>query len=225
MRVLIIEDELRLAQNIATMLREQSLLAVDISSDGEDGQHMAGTGAYDLIILDLLLPKLDGLTILKNLRAKKIATPVLILTARDATDDVVRGLNMGCDDYLTKPFEMAELSARCKALIRRGHGQRAPVITVGELTIDTAARRVAVKDKVILLHAMEYRLLEYLAMRSGQIASKSEILDHLYDFDSENFSNVVEVYISSLRRKLSAGGEDKLIHTVRGQGYMLGEAR
>lgn len=223
MRVLIVDDEQRLARNIAALLREQLSFAVDVSFDGEDGLHMARTNPYDLIVLDLLLPKISGLAILKTLRDAGSHAPVLVLTARDTTDDVVKALDLGCDDYLTKPFEMAELAARCKALIRRSHGRPAPVIFVGELAINTAAGRVSVRDRVIPLHAMEYRLLHYLAMRAGQIVPKVDILDHLYDFDSENFSNVVEVYISTLRRKLEAGGAGKLIHTIRGQGYLLGQ--
>lgn len=223
MRVLIIEDEPRLARNIAALLREQASYAVDISLDGEDGLHMAMTNPYDLLILDLMLPKVDGLTILRTLRDSGARTPVLILTARDATADVVKGLDSGCDDYITKPFEMAELAARCKALIRRSHGQPAPVLTIGPLAINTATRLVTLRDKPLQLQAMEYRLLEYLARRAGAIVSKAEILDHLYDFDSENFSNVVEVYISSLRRKLEDTPSTRLIHTLRNQGYLLGE--
>lgn len=221
MRVLIVEDEERLARNIAALLREQASFAVDVSTDGEDGRHMAMTNPYDLIILDLMLPIVDGLTILRQLRDKQIAVPVLILTAKDATDDVVSGLDLGCDDYLTKPFEMSELVARCRALIRRSHGRPAPILQAGELAINTSSRQVTVGGRPVLLHAMEYRLLEYLAMRAGEIVSKADILDHLYDFDAENFSNVVEVYISSLRRKLDP--VHQLIHTVRGQGYLLGE--
>lgn len=223
MRVLIIEDEPRLARNIAALLREQASYAVDISLDGEDGLHMAQTNPYDLIILDLMLPKVDGLTILRTLRNGGAQTPVLILTARDATADVVAGLDTGCDDYLTKPFEMAELAARCKALIRRSHGQPAPVLTIGPLAINTATRLVTLHEKPLQLQAMEYRLLEYLARRAGAIVSKSEILEHLYDFGSENFSNVVEVYISALRRKLDDSPTTRLIHTLRNQGYLLGE--
>ena len=223
MRVLIVEDEIRLARNIAAMLREQASYAVDISTDGEDGQHMALTNPYDLILLDLLLPKIDGFTILRNLRQKGVPTPVLVLTAKDATQDIVGGLDLGCDDYLTKPFEMAELMARCKALVRRSHGQPTPVLKIGLLAVNTASGRVTLNEKPVPLHAMEYRLLEYLAMRTGQIVSKTDILEHLYDFGSENFSNVVEVYISTLRRKLDPGPGHQLIHTVRGQGYLLGE--
>lgn len=223
MRVLIIEDETRLARNIAALLREQASYAVDISNDGEDGRHMALTNPYDLIILDLMLPKVDGLTILRTLRDGGVHTPVLVLTARDATADVVAGLDNGCDDYLTKPFEMAELAARCKALIRRSHGQPAPVLTIGPLAINTATRLVTIAGRQLQLQAMEYRLLEYLARRAGAVVSKAEILDHLYDFDSENFSNVVEVYISALRRKLEDSPSTRLIYTLRNQGYMLTE--
>jgi DNA-binding response OmpR family regulator len=222
-KVLIVEDEPRLADNVAKFLKERANFAVDVSTDGEDGLHMAMGNPYDLIILDLMLPKVDGWSILRELRAKGIATPVLVLTARGATDDIVRGLDQGGDDYLTKPFELAELAARCKALIRRSHGQAAPVVKVGGLKIDTSARAVTMNGRNILLHAMEYRLLEYLAMRAGRVVSKSELLEHLYDFDSENFSNVVEVYVSSLRRKLDPGPRHKLIHTIRGSGYLMGD--
>jgi DNA-binding response OmpR family regulator len=223
MRILVIEDEVRVARNIARFLREQANYAVDLSADGEDGLHMATTNPYDLVVLDLMLPKLDGWGVLRQLRAGGNDTPVLVLTARDATEDVVRGLEEGGDDYLTKPFEMPELAARCKALIRRGHGRAAPVLRVGPLEINTSARKVTLDGQIVLMHAMEYRLLEYLAMRAGEVVSKTDILEHLYDFNSENFSNVVEVYISSLRRKLDPGPPHKLIHTVRGAGYMLGE--
>ena len=219
MRVLIIEDEKRLARNIAQLLKDKASFAVDISNDGEDGQHMAMTGPYDLIILDLMLPKVDGLEILKRLRAKGDRTPVLILTARGTTDDVVRGLDLGCDDYLTKPFEIAELLARCKALIRRAHDRPNPVVTIGRLRINTATRAVTFRGRTDFLPAMQYRLLEYLAMRPGEVVAKESILEHLYDFDSERFSNVVEVYISSLRKRFGAG----LIRTARGQGYILAE--
>jgi DNA-binding response OmpR family regulator len=224
MRILVVEDEARVARNIAMFLREQANYAVDVSGDGEDGLHLATTNPYDLVILDLMLPKVDGWSILRQLRANGNDTPVLVLTARDATEDVVRGLEEGGDDYLTKPFEMAELAARCKALIRRGHGRAAPVLRVGSLEINSSARKVTLDGRIVLMHAMEYRLLEYLAMRAGEVVSKADILEHLYDFDSENFSNVIEVYISSLRRKLDPGPGHKLIHTVRGAGYMLGEA-
>lgn len=223
MRVLIIEDEIRLARNIAKVLDEEYSWAVDISADGEDGQHMAMTNPYDLIILDLALPKLNGLEILGGLRKKEIAVPVLILTARDATSDVIQGLEAGSDDYMIKPFDMGELLARCKALVRRSYGRAASVIEIGLVNINTAKHQVMIGDKPVRLSAMEYRLLEYLAMRAGEVVSKTDIVEHLYDFGSENFSNVVEVYICSLRRKLDSGAGTELIHTFRNQGYLLGE--
>ncbi|MBN1845933.1 MAG: response regulator transcription factor [Sedimentisphaerales bacterium] len=225
MRSLIIEDEARLARNIAKVLAETTSFAADISTDGEDGLHMALSQAYDLIILDLMLPKIPGLQILRTLRQKGCRTPVLILTARDASDDIIEGLDRGADDYLTKPFEMGELIARCKAMVRRVYDQPNPVIRVGDLRIDTASREVTVQGRRVILPAMEYRLLEYLAMREGQIASKTEIIDHLYDFQSENFSNTVEVYVSCLRRKIDPGPRHELIHTVRGRGYYIGERK
>jgi DNA-binding response OmpR family regulator len=219
MRVLIIEDEERLARNIAKVLRGLPDFAVDVSLDGEDGQHMALSSQYDLIILDLMLPKIDGLSILRNLRSASCRTPVLILTAKDTTADIVKGLNLGSDDYLTKPFEMAELVARCRALIRRAYDRPDPVLRAGGLEIDTRSHTVHFGGRSQVLPAMEYRLLEYLAMRAGQVVSKEDILEHLYDFDSERFSNVIEVYVSSLRKRFDAD----LIQTIRGQGYILRE--
>lgn len=223
MRVLIVEDEIKLARNIARVLDEEYSWAVDISTDGEDGRHMAMKNPYDLIILDLSLPKMSGLEILRDLRKSEIAIPVLILTARDAVSDVVRGLEAGSDDYMVKPFDMRELIARCRALVRRSYNRSAPAIQVGDLSIDTSSHRVTVGDRLVRLSAMEYRLLEYLAMRAGQVVSKTDIMEHMYSFSSENFSNVVEVYVCSLRRKLGSVSESRLIHTFRGQGYLLGE--
>ena len=222
-RVLIIEDEERLARNIARVLAEEVSYAVDTSADGEDGLHMAGSGAYDLVILDLLLPGLGGMDILKALRAAGSRTPVLILTARDTPADIRRGLDLGGDDYLTKPFDMGELVARCRALIRRAYDRPNPVLAVGGIRINTAAHSVTFRGKTVLLGAMEYRMLEYLAMRAGEVVSKADIEEHLYDFNSETVSNVIEVYISLLRKRFDPGPRHRLIHTVRGQGYVLGE--
>jgi two-component system OmpR family response regulator len=223
MRTLVIEDEIRIARNITKVLDEECSWAVDICTDGEDGRHMAMTNPYDLIILDLGLPKVPGLDILKDLRKKGMATPVLILTARDAADDIIQGLETGSDDYMVKPFDMRELIARCKALVRRSYGRAAPVLEIGNMSINTARHQVTVGGKPVRLSAMEYRLLEYLAMRAGEVVSKADIVEHLYDFGSDKFSNVVEVYICSLRRKLGSGSETELIHTFRNQGYLLGE--
>jgi DNA-binding response OmpR family regulator len=219
MRVLIVEDEARLARNVASVLREAASFAVDIASDGEDGLHLARTNPYDLVILDLMLPKLGGLDVLSTLRSEGGRVPVLVLTAKDSSEDIVQGLDLGSDDYLTKPFEMAELLARCRALIRRSYDRPDPTIVAGALEIDPRRRLVRYKGKEHVLPAMEYRLLEFLAMRAGEVVSKEDILEHLYDFDAERFSNVIEVYISSLRKRFGAA----VIETFRGQGYRLVE--
>ena len=223
MRILIIEDEIKIARNITKVLDEEYSWAVDISTDGEDGRHMAMTNPYDLIILDLGLPKINGIEILKHLRKNGKDTPVLILTARDDTRDIVQGLESGSDDYIVKPFDMRELMARCQALVRRSYGRVDPVIKIGDISINTARHQVIFRKNSIQLSAMEYRLLEYLAMRTGEVVSKTDIIEHLYSFGSENFSNVVEVYISSLRKKLGSGQGGEVIHTLRNQGYVLGE--
>jgi len=223
MRVLIIEDEVKIARNITRVLDEEYSWAVDICTDGEDGRHMAMTNPYDLIILDLGLPKIGGIEILRDLRDRGMTTPVLILTARDDTRDVIQGLEAGSDDYMVKPFDMSELMARCKALVRRSYGRAAPVIEIGDISINTARHQVIFHGRPVRLSAMEYRLLEYLAMRAGEVVSKADIAEHLYSSYSENFSNVVEVYISSLRKKLSSGPNREVIHTLRNQGYVLGE--
>ena len=219
MKALVIEDELRLARNIARMLDEQTSFAVDISTDGREGRHMAMSCAFDLVILDLMLPGVDGMTVLRDLRGRGITTPVLILTARDTREDIVRGLDVGGDDYLAKPFDMDELLARCRALVRRSYGKARPIIAVGEIEIDTTARKVVFQGRQEDLPAMEYRLIEYLAMRLGDVVSKEEILDRLYGSDTEPFSNVIEVYVSSLRKRFGV----ESIHTVRGLGYRLQE--
>lgn len=173
------------------------------------------------MILDLMLPGVDGLTILQAVRSRGNHCPVLILTALTTKEDVIRGLNFGSDDYLGKPFDLGELLARVKALIRRSHNRPDPVLRVGDLEIETHRHLVRRGGREFLLPALEYRLLEYLAYRAGEVVSKTELLEHLYDYNWEKFSNVVEVYVSSLRRKLEQGGLPKLIHTIRGQGYVL----
>jgi two-component system response regulator PhoP len=220
MRVLIVEDEKRLAENIARSLRESAGYAVDVALDGEDGLYMAQTNPYDLVVLDLMLPKVDGLSLLKKLRGDGGEAPVLVLTARDEKESVVALLNAGADDYLAKPFDLGELMARAKALIRRGKGHSDALLKVGDIEINTANLTVRKSGEAVTLTAMEYRVLEYLAHRPGAVVSKTELLEHLYDFNWERFSNVIEVYISGLRRKLE-DGDAKLIHTLRGQGYML----
>src|SRR5437660_10927443 len=221
MRVLIIEDEPRLAENVDSTLRDTAGYAVDVAADGQEGLFLAESNAYDAVLLDLMLPKLDGMQVLKRIRESGQHTPVLVLTARDDKESIVALLNAGADDYLTKPFDLGELLARTKALIRRGKGQPSPVVTIGDLQLNTANRTVQRAGRTIMLTAMEYRLLEYLAHRPGAVVSKTELLEHLYDYNWEKFSNVIEVYISGLRRKLDDGSDRQLIHTVRGQGYVL----
>jgi DNA-binding response OmpR family regulator len=221
MRVLLVEDERRLADNIARSFRESAGYAVDIAVDGAQGLYLAESNNYDLVVLDLTLPKLDGHSLLVRFRHSGHATPVLILSARDEKQSVVRLLNAGADDYLPKPFDLGELLARAKALIRRGTGQRAPVISLADLEMDTVERTVRRGRQEIALAPMEYRVLEYLAHRPRAVVSKTELLEHLYDYNWEKFSNVIEVYISGLRRKIDDENSVKLIHTVRGHGYVL----
>ena len=223
LRVLIVEDEPRLAENIARSLRENAGYAVDIAPDGLEGLFLAESSDYDTVLLDLMLPKLEGLEVLKRLRKSGSHTPVLILTARDEKESVVTLLNAGADDYLTKPFDLGELLARTKALIRRGKGQPSPVLAIGDLELNTVSRSVQRGGKSVTLTAMEYRVLEYLAHRPGAVVSKTELLEHLYDYNWEKFSNVIEVYVSGLRRKLEGSRSRQLIQTIRGQGYILQE--
>jgi DNA-binding response OmpR family regulator len=220
-RVLVVEDHAGLAKNVARALLESAGYAVDVSLDGQDGLFMGESNPYDLILLDLMLPKMDGLEVLRGLRRKNIRTPVLILTSRDDKESTVSLLDAGADDYLTKPFDVDELVARCRALIRRAHGVASPVIEVGDLVIHAEEMKVTRADRLLTLTAMEYRLLEYMAHRPRAVLSKSELLEHLYDHNWEKFSNVLEVYISSLRRKLNRDGATPLIHTLKGRGYVL----
>ncbi len=221
MRILIVEDEEKLAGNVAKVLRQLLDAAVDISIDGRDGCHMAISEPYDAVILDLMLPKMDGLSVLHELRKQDVFTPVLILTAKNGTENVIAGLNAGSDDYLTKPFEMAELVARVQALVRRSYNRPTPDIRVGELTIDLNTREARAREHVMQLRPLEFALLEYLSLRVGTTVSKTDILEHLYDFNAETFSNVVEVYISRLRKELRRLKKPCRIHTVRGMGYRL----
>jgi two-component system response regulator PhoP len=221
MRVLVIEDHAGLARNVARALRDCAAYAVDISPDGQDGLFMALSTPYDLVLLDLTLPCLDGLEVLGRLRAASSQIPVLILTSRDDKETTVALLNAGADDYLAKPFDISELVARCRALIRRSHGSAAPRLQIGDLIILPEAMTATRGAQPLALTAMEYRLLEYMAYRPRAVLSKSELLEHLYDYNWEKFSNVLEVYVSSLRRKLNREGAAPLIHTLRGRGYVL----
>lgn len=223
MRLLLIEDYPPLQKSITKGLREAGF-AVDVTGDGDEGLWYAMGNEYDAIILDLMLPGTDGWTILKTLRARNKNTHVLILTARGDVPDRVKGLELGADDYLTKPFAFEELLARIQALVRRAYDQKSPDVCIGELRIDAVAQRVWLGDRQIELTSREYSLLEYLARRKGQVVLRSDIWEHVYDFHSSATSNVVDVYIGYLRKKLDDPQKPALIHTVRGRGYTLGQA-
>ena len=216
MRILIVEDEIDLAKAVRQALEEEGF-AVDAAHDGESGLFNAKSWDYDAILLDLMLPRMDGWEVLRRLRAEGKKTPVLVLTARDAVVDKVKGLNTGADDYLTKPFELSELLARVRALIRRSAGHADPVLRAGDVAIDTAAKIVSVGGKAVELTAKEYALAELLVLNRGKLVTRTQIYDHIYDESDPTMSNVVDVYVSTLRRKL---GKD-FVETRRGQGYIV----
>jgi DNA-binding response OmpR family regulator len=220
MRVLLIEDHRPLQRALKLGLEEEGF-AVDVASDGLEGDYKASTAEYDVIVLDLMLPHVDGLTLLQRWRKKGMTAHVLILTARGTTEDKVKGLDLGADDYLTKPFELGELLARIRALIRRGHQVKTPVINIHDLEIDTAARVVRRAGLAIHLTPREFALLEFLAYHRGKVVTRSMIWEHLYDERDENTSNVVDVYIRYLRNKVDKGFDVPLILTRWGEGYML----
>ncbi len=223
MRVLIVEDEERLARNLKRGIESLPSFVADVLYLGTEARDRLLSGEpYDLLLLDRILPDMDGLDLLLALREKGLTLPVLVLTALDEKKEVVKGLNYGCDDYLAKPFDMGELLARCKALIRRNREQPVPVIALDDLVIDTNSHQVTRGARRIELTPLEYRLLEYLAFHPGRVVSKTELLEHLYDYNWEKFSNVIEHFVSALRRKLESDGEARLIHTHRAQGYRLG---
>jgi len=221
MHVLVIEDEERLAHNLAKAISKNAGFVVDVALNGEDGLHLATSGVFDAIILDLMLPGKSGQDVLAGLRKTGDKTPVLILTAKEEKASIIALLDSGADDYLPKPFDLGELLARLKALIRRGKGQASPQLVVGDLVLDFNTRSAARAGNRVELSPMEYRTLEYLMMRKGAVVSKEELLEHLYDYNWEKFSNVIEVYISTLRRKIDSGAAERLIHTLRGRGYVL----
>jgi len=216
MRVLVIEDEPDLLSALAQSLREAGY-AVDTASDGEDGLFKAQGGQYDALVLDLMIPKIDGWTVLKELRSGGHSVPVLVLTARDALPDRVRGLDLGADDYLTKPFELQELFARLRSVIRRSAGKPSSIVEVGDVRVDTVRKTVSKAGKPVALTAREYALVEFLAMHRGELVTRSMIYDHLFDEDDDSLSNLVDVHVSNVRKKL---GKD-FIMTRRGQGYLL----
>lgn len=221
MRVLVVEDEPRLAQNIETALRDGPGYAVDVCHDGEEALLYCQTADYDLVVLDLMLPKASGQEVLRRLRHKDGATPVLILTAVSGTQKTIDLLDQGADDYMTKPFDLGELIARARALIRRGKGVRQPALRLGVIQLVAMDQSVSVSGKPVELSPTEYRILEYLMHHPNAIVSKRELLEHLYDFTWEHHSNVIEAHVSNLRRKLRGASECAVLENRRGRGYRL----
>ncbi len=223
MRVLVVEDSRRLRETIGLALRKSGY-AVDVAPDGNDGLWMAQSHRYDAVILDIMLPGLDGLSVLRQLRKEGNDTPILFLTARDTIHDRVAGLRSGADDYIVKPFELEELLARVESLCRRSYQKASPVIRVYDLALDTSAKSVRRGGRLVDLTAREYALIEYLALRHGHVVSRTEIEEHIYDDQVSPMSNVVDSTVCSLRKKIAVTPDSRpLIHTRRGQGYVLGE--
>jgi DNA-binding response OmpR family regulator len=220
MRLLYIEDHVELHEAVSNCLREEGFV-VDSATDGDEGLFLAVENDYDVIVLDVMLPGVDGLEIVRRLRARGDGTPILIISARDKVSQRVEGLHLGADDYLIKPFALDELVARIGVLLRRKYGARDPLIKIEDLEIDTTTKKVRRGTESINLTPREYALLEYLALRSGELVSRTEIWDHIYEYQSSATSNVVDVYVRYLRNKLNAGGHANLIQTRRGFGYVL----
>ena len=224
MRLLLVEDDIKIAQFVVNGLKEAGF-AVDHAADGEDGLHLALTEPYDIAVVDLMLPKVDGLTLIEEVRRNNINTPMLILSAKRSVDDRVKGLKTGSDDYLVKPFAFSELLARVQALIRRSTQVTAPSeLKVADLTLDLNARKVFRGDEEIFLQPLEFSLLEYLMRNAGRVVSKTMIMEHVWDYNFSPQTNVVEARICYLRDKIDKNFVRKLIHTVRGVGYVLKEA-
>lgn len=221
MRILVVEDDSGIAQSIQKGLIETGYV-VDVASDGESGLHHTTVAEYDIIVLDIMLPKLDGLQVVRSLRTQRIKTPVLLLTARNSVEDRVRGLDAGADDYLPKPFEFTELLARIRALLRRPPLQANPVLQLADLEMDVATHRTCRAGQPIELSPREFTLLEYLMRHPRQVLTRNQILEHTWSSDFYGDSNVVDVYIGYLRRKIDKGFHPPLLHTVRGIGYRLG---
>lgn len=220
MRILIVEDEKKVAGFIKKGLEEETY-AVDVAYDGEEGYHLAAMNEYDMIILDLMLPKMDGLEVLTRLRDKRVSTPILLLTAKDAVDDKVTGLNKGADDYLTKPFAFSELLARIRSLLRRGQVETQTELKVGDLTLDMVSHKVSRNGEEIELTGKEYSLLEYFMHNEGKVLTRTMIAEHVWDYNFDTFTNVIDVYVNHLRKKIDKKYPAKLLHTLRGVGYVM----
>lgn len=225
MRILIIEDEKKIADFIKRGLKEEGY-AVDIAADGEEGHFLATTNEYDAIILDLMLPKLDGISVCKKLRQEdKVVTPLLMLTAKDRIQDKVSGLDCGADDYLTKPFAFEELLARIRALLRKSSSAATTKLQVADLALDLLTHKVTRAGEEIILTTKEYMLLEYLMRNTGTVITRTMISEHVWDIHFDTDTNVIDVYINYLRKKIDEGRKKKLIHTIRGRGYSFGEQK
>ncbi|MGH7904727.1 MAG: response regulator transcription factor [Candidatus Dormibacteraceae bacterium] len=218
MRVLLVEDDRRLAASLRRGLEEAGL-AVDAVHDGEDALEAGRVTAYDAVVLDLMLPTLDGLEVTRRLRAARVETPILMLTARDSVDDRVLGLEAGADDYLVKPFALRELIARLRALVRRHVPDRAAVLRAGQVELDTSSHLVRVADRELRVTAKEFAILEYFMLNAGRLLTRGQIIEHVWDYDFDGSRNLVEVYVGRLRRKLLAAGAGEPFLTVRGAGY------
>jgi heavy metal response regulator len=221
-KLLVVEDEKKVASFIKRGLEEEGF-SVDVANDGEEGLFMAQSNGYDLILMDLMLPKLDGLSVVRTLRDKEVMTPVLCLTAKDTVDDIVSGLDSGSDDYLTKPFAFAELLARVRALLRRGSQDRGAELVFADLRLDPVSHKVWRSDKEIDLTAKEYALLEYFMRNPNQTLTRTMIAEQVWDYTFDSFTNIIDVYVNYLRKKVDRDYDVKLIHTVRGIGYVLKE--
>jgi two-component system, OmpR family, copper resistance phosphate regulon response regulator CusR len=220
MRVLLVEDDPHMARFVARGMREQSY-AVDIADDGEDALYRASVNDYDIVVLDVMIPMVDGFAVCRELRAKTAQMPILMLTARDAVEDRIRGLDVGADDYLTKPFAFGELLARVRALLRRSGVVRPATVTIANLTVDTGGQRVWRAGREVRLTSKEYALLEFLVLNAGRVVGRAEIAEHVWDESYDPFTNLIEVYINRLRQKIDASSHDTLIHTRRGAGYIV----
>tara|TARA_Y100000588_G_scaffold319543_1_gene349633 strand:+ start:238 stop:906 length:669 start_codon:yes stop_codon:yes gene_type:complete len=220
MRILIVEDEKKVAAFIKKGLEEETY-AVDIAVDGEEGLHLGEQNQYDLIILDLMLPKINGLEILSVLRSNKIETPILLLTAKDSVDDKVKGLNEGADDYLTKPFAFSELLARIRVLLRRGKTETKTTLEIADLTLNLVSHKVNRGNEEIELTGKEYSLLEYFMRNQEKVLTRTMIAEHVWDYNFDTFTNVIDVYVNHLRKKIDKSFSTKLLHTLRGVGYVM----
>lgn len=220
MRVLLIEDEIALSDVVSKRLKKEGY-SVDVVKDGEEGKHYIDMATYDLIILDLMLPKIDGITLLKSIRNIKIVTPVLILTAKDSVQDKIIGLDAGADDYLGKPFSLEELLARARALLRRTSDNKETILKEDDLVIDTLKHSVTRAEKEIEMTSKEYAILEYMMRNKGQVLSREQIIEHAWNFDFDFDLNIINVYIRYLRSKIDDNFDNKLLHTIRGSGYTL----